>query len=130
MANEYLPGTITVPTTLLVTNITNAQRMVVTVDAGSSSAFLNNYQTGMAVRLNIPIAYGMFQANGLIGTITNVSGADLTLDIDSSTFDTFVYSPGTYDTQPSSITPSGSRNYQYNNTSQKVPFQSYNNQGN
>ena len=130
MNNQYLPGTITVPTTLLVTNITKANPMVVTVSAGSSSAFLNNYHVGMAVRFTVPIAYGMFQVDGMVGTITAISGSDFTVDIDSTTFDSFVNSPSSIDNQPASISPAGSRNYQYNNTSQKVPFQSYNNQGN
>ncbi len=71
----------------------------------------------------------MYQANGLVGTITAISGSDFTLDIDSSQFDTFTVPSGNEE-QPATISPAGSRNYQYNNTSKLVPFQALNNVGN
>lgn len=84
----------------------------------------------MAVKLTVPVAYGMFQADNLVGTITEILGSDLSLNIDSRKFDVFTNNPSAIDTQPASISPAGSRNYEYNNNSRKVPFQSLNNLGN
>jgi len=130
MANQYLPGTIMVPSQLLVTTITRAYPMVVTVDVSNPVAMFNNYIVGMAVRLTVPVAYGMFQADGLVGTIIEISNFDFSLNLDSRSFDAFVDATDAFDTQPASLSPAGSRNYQYNNDSRKVPFQSLNNQGN
>jgi hypothetical protein len=73
----------------------------------------------------------MFQANGLTGVILDIDpvGMTMNLNIDSTLFDTFVYSPNSADT-PASLAPAGSRNLQYNNSTDQVPFQSLNNRGN
>ena len=130
MNNPYLQGVITIPSNLLITNITQSNPMVVSVAVGNATTAANTYIAGMAVRLFVPRAYGMNQADGLIGTITGVSGNDLILDLDSSLFDAFVSSPPVKATQPASISPAGSRNYEYSNSSSNVPFQSLNNLGN
>jgi hypothetical protein len=103
--------------------------MVVTVDIGNPTTEVNTYSVGMAIRLMVPQSYGMFQANNLVGTIIAISGNNLTLSIDSTNFDPFVIPSGNGET-PASIAPNGSRNYQYNNTSANVPFQSLINIGN
>jgi len=129
MANQYLPGVITTPSSLLITAITQSNPMVITVEIGNSSTEANTYIAGMAVKLFVPISYGMYQANGLVGTIKSISGYDFTLDINSSPFDAFVI-PSTGET-PASISPAGSRNLQYDNSNVGiVPFKSLNNQGN
>lgn len=129
MANQYLPGVIATPSSLLITDITRSNPMVITVEIGNSSTESNTYIAGMAVKLFVPISYKMFQADGLIGTITNISGSDFTLNINSSSFDAFVI-PSSGET-PASISPAGSRNLQYdNNNILSVPFKSLNNQGN
>ncbi len=130
MPNQYLPGVITTPSSLLITSITQSSPMVVTVSIGNTSTESNTYIVGMAVRLFVPVIYGMYQANNLVGTITDISGSDFTLSLDSSLFDAFVIPTGIGET-PSSISPAGSRNLQYNNTNTDVvPFQSLNNIGN
>ena len=71
----------------------------------------------------------MFQANNLVGTIIAINGSDFSLNIDSSQFDPFVIPAGDA-AIGATVSPNGSRNYQYNNTSANVPFQSLNNIGN
>lgn len=104
--------------------------MVITVDVANSTTEANTYIVGMAVKLNIPQTYGMWQANNRVGTITAINGMEFTLNIDSSQFDPFVVPSGNV-LQPATISPAGSRNYQYTNgSSLNVPFQSFNNIGN
>lgn len=130
MPNIYLPGVIQIPSALLITNITKSSPMVVTFAIPTITA-ANTYIAGQAVRLTVPITWGMFQANGLVGVILSIDdvGQTMNLNIDSSHFDTFVYNPTSTDT-PASLSPSGSRNLQYTNFTDQVPFQSLNNIGN
>lgn len=46
----------------------------------------NQYVTGTVVRLDIPEAFGMPQANGLTGTITVTGANSFTIDIDTTQF--------------------------------------------
>lgn len=89
----------------------------------------NTYQVNQLVYLSVPATYKMFQANGLIGQITNISGTDFTLNINSTQFDIFVV-PAVYKEKPATLSPAGSRNLTYNNSTNKVGFQSLNNIGN
>lgn len=129
MPNQYLPGVIAIPSSLVITAITQAAPMVVTVAIGNSTTEANTYIVGMAVRLFVPQTYRMYQANGLIGTITAISGSNFTLNLDSSQFDAFVVPSGNVE-QPATLAPNGSRNLEYNNFTGDVPFQSLNNSGN
>lgn len=129
MPNIYLPGTVTIPSALLLISATRANPMVITVSIGNSAQAFS-FIPGMAVKLVVPRAYGMIQADGLVGIIQAVNGLDLTLNINSSGFDEFVIPSGNI-SAPASICPAGSRNLQYNNgTSESVPFQSLNDVGN
>ena len=129
MPNQYLPGVIAVPSSLQITAITQSSPMVITVDVTNPSTWANTYIVGMAVRLMVPYEFGMYQANNLVGTITNIDDSDFTLNLDSSQFDPFVVPVGNV-TAPATIAPNGSRNLQYNNSTNAVPFQSLNNIGN
>ena len=130
MPNQYLPPVIQIPSSLEITAITQALPMVITISIQNPSTEANTYIVGMAVRLFVPRTYGMFQANNLTGTITEINGSDFTLNLDSSQFDPFVVPSGNVE-QPATIAPAGSRNYQYTNgSSLSVPFQSLNNIGN
>jgi hypothetical protein len=130
MPNQYLPPVIQIPSALNITAISQTLPMVIAVTPGNSVSQVNDYIVGMAVRLNVPQTYKMFQANGLVGTITAISGPNFTLNLDSSQFDAFVVPTGNTE-QPATIAPNGSRNLQYTNgTSLNVPFQSFNNIGN
>lgn len=53
----------------------------------------HGYTVGQKVRLKVPAAYGMVEANNLLGTITAISTTDntITLDIDSSAFTAFAF---------------------------------------
>jgi hypothetical protein len=103
--------------------------MVISVQVGNSTTESNTYIVGMAVRLFVPVSYGMYQANNLVGTITAINGLNFTLNLDSSLFDAFVIPSGMAIT-PASVSPNGSRNLQYDNSTDLVPFQSLNNIGN
>jgi hypothetical protein len=129
MPNVYLPGVIQIPSALLITNITQSSPMVVSFTVPSTGS--DSYIIGQAVRLTVPITWGMFQANGLIGVILSIDTVAMTmsLNIDSTLFDTFLYSPNSADT-PASLAPAGSRNLQFNNQTDQLPFQSLNNIGN
>mgnify|MGYP001607787132 CR=1 FL=1 len=127
MPNPYLPGVIQIPSMLLITGITQAYPMVVTFTVPSTGS--NTYIPGQLVRLNIPYTWGMFQANGLTGKILGVGSTTMALNIDSTNFDVFTYSPSSSET-PASLAPAGSRNLEYNNSTEQVPFQSLNNIGN
>jgi len=129
MANEYLPPVILIPSSLLITAITQSLPMVITVAIGNPTTEANTYIPRMNVRLTVPRPYGMFQANNLVGTILAINGANFTLNLDSTFFDAFVLPSGNVE-QPASVSPSGSKNLQYNNFTRQVPFQSLNNIGN
>lgn len=129
MPNIYLPPVIQIPSALEITNITQSLPMVITVMIDNSTTQANTYIVGMAVRLFVPRTYGMYQANNLVGTITAISGSTFTLNLDSTTFDPFAIPSGNVE-QPATISPNGSRNLQYNNQTDSVPFQSLNNIGN
>lgn len=129
MPNQYLPGVITSPSSLLITNITRSLPMVITIAIGNSSIAVNTYIVGMAVKLFVPKTYGMYQANNLVGTIKEINGSDWTLNLDSTLFDSFIIPSGNVET-PASISPNGSRNLEYNNQTKNVPFKSFNNIGN
>lgn len=127
MANQYLPGTIQIPSSLLITNITQSYPMVITFTVPANS--YNSYVPDQVVRLTVPKTWGMFQANGLTGKILNINTTTMVIDIDSTYFDAFVDGSSSSET-PASLAPSGSRNLQYNNFTNNVPFQSLNNIGN
>lgn len=131
MPNQYLPVVNTIPNSLLILAITKSYPMVVTVVLYNYAPTprVNVYIPGMNVKFYIPRTYGMLQLNNRIGNILSVSGNDLTIDIDSSGFDTYVIAtpPEEY---PASLSPAGSRNLEYSNTTRQVSFQSLNNIGN
>lgn len=129
MANQYLKGVIAIPSSLLITNITKSLPMVVSISIGNPTTEAITYIVGMTIKLLVPKSYGMYQANNLIGKIIAINGLDFTLNIDSSLFDTFVIPDPSLET-PASISPFGSRNLEYDNLTNKVPFQSLNNIGN
>lgn len=125
MANVYLPPVLTTPGFLLITNMTNALQMVVTI----TNSDLNTYQIGQLVHLTVPSSYGMWQADQKTGKILGIIGDAFTLNIDSTAFDAFV-TPVTYEAQPASLSPAGSNNLEYGNNSATLPFKSLNNIGN
>ena len=84
MAGCYAnPTPIFQPAMRLIASITNAPMALVT------TTFDNQYRTGLIVRLDIPLACGMQQANGLTAAIIVVSPSMFYIDIDTTTFDPF-----------------------------------------
>ena len=127
-ANEYLKGTIQIPSSLVITAITKTFPMIVTceVDAITDA---NTYVVCQLVRLTVPNSYGMSQANQLTAQITAINGLDFSLLIDARGFDPFVI-PAYNSEAPASLSPAGSRNLAYSNTTNRIGFQSLNNRGN
>lgn len=123
-----MAGTIQIPSSMTITAITNAFPAVITVSVNPITESLT-YVPGQNIRLNVPINYGMYQANGLTPQITAVNGLQITVNLDTTLFDPFVVpNPLTYG--PATLSPNGSRNLTLNNTTAQVPFQSLNNRGN
>lgn len=129
MPNQYLKPVIQIPSSLLITSISQSAPMVIGVSIQNATTEANTYIVGMAVKLTVPQTYKMYQANNLVGTITAISGSSFALNLDSSKFDAFVVPSGNV-LQPATIAPNGSRNLEYNNLTNDVPYQSLNNQGN
>ena len=131
MPNQYLPGVNTIPNSLVITDISRSMPMVVstTLVNTAPNPRVNTYKQGMNVKLYVPRPFGMYQANGLIGTILSINSNDFTLDIDSTLFDAFTIPISTGES-PASLSPFGSRNLQYDNDTNQVPFQALNNIGN
>jgi hypothetical protein len=125
--NYYLAPVIAIPSSLEITAISKAFPMVISTTMNSDQ--VNTYIPGQLVKLMIPQTYGMWQANGLVGMITDVTGSNITVNIDSSGFDSFVV-PASSAEQPASLSPSGSRNLAYSNSTTQIAFQSLNDRGN
>lgn len=128
MTNQYLPGTIAMPSAMQITAITRSFPMVVTFSINPVTAS-NSYIPGQLVHLNVPRTYGMSQADGLTGRILVVGSTTIALNIDSQLFDSFVVPTGNVE-QPATFTPAGSQNLQFSNETRFEPFQSLNDRGN
>jgi hypothetical protein len=81
------------------------------------------------VRLTVPRPWGMYQANGLTVKILSINSTTMLLDLDTTNFDAFVDGSSSSVT-PASLAPAGSRNLEFDNTTNQVGFKSLNNQGN
>lgn len=57
-----------------------------------TTTFAHQYKDGMIVRLNIPLGWGMQEANQKQGTIKVLSSTTFSIDIDTTSFDAFVVS--------------------------------------
>jgi hypothetical protein len=77
------PNPIYQPAMRIITAITNAPIAQVT------TSFDHLYLTGSIVRLDIPLGFGMQQANQLFGPITVTGSTTFTIPIDTTTFDAF-----------------------------------------
>lgn len=100
------PNPIFQPAMRLIASITNAYPATVT------TTFDNQYETGLIVRLDLPPAVGMQQANGLKGAITVINDTTFTIDIDTTHFDVFAIppSPGPFDNTCAQVVPIGEVN--------------------
>lgn len=93
------------PAMRVISSITNAYPAAVTTTIN------HQYQTGIIARLNIPLGFGMTQANGMYGSIVVTGDTTFTIDIDTTHFDAFL-APVTYplDYQYAQVTPMGEIN--------------------
>jgi len=71
----------------LISDITNAEEAVIT------TTFDHDYETGDIVRLMVPRANGMYEANQLVGTITVTSTTEFSIDINTTDFNAFTSIP-------------------------------------
>lgn len=127
MANQYLPGVIQIPSMFLIISMTQSYPMTIGFTVPTTGE--NTYISGQLVRLTVPRTWGMYQANGLTADILTIGSSTMTVNIDSTNFDAFINASSSSET-PASLSPAGSRNLQFNNTTNLVPFQSFNNIGN
>lgn len=91
MSSGYyaLQNTVFQPRDMLIISITNANPAVVTTSFDGVNPGNNNYVTGTIVRLNIPIAFGMQQANQQFAPITVITSSTFSIALDTTLFDTF-----------------------------------------
>lgn len=94
------------PAMRLITAITNSFPLIVT------TSFAHQYITGTIVRLDIPVADGMQQANQLMGPIEVLSSTSFSMPINSSLFDPFSIpgSPPPYIDTCAQVVPIGENN--------------------
>src|SRR5689334_2605149 len=100
------PDPIFKPAMRLIQAISQSNPMVVT------TTFANQYVTDTYVRLYVPVATGMPQANGLTGYIVVTSPTTFTLPIDSTNFEPFAIplNPGAHDDICAQVIPVGEDN--------------------
>ena len=75
------------PAMRLISHITNDFEALVT------TTFAHNYSNGAIVRLYIPRACGMYQADKLTGQVSVIDATNFLLDIDTMEFDAFIDPP-------------------------------------
>lgn len=91
------------PAMRIIAAITNANPAVVT------TTFAHQYITGTIVRLDIPVACGMQQANQMTGTIVVTGTTTFAINIDTTKFDAFSIpvSPPSYANTCAQVVPIG-----------------------
>lgn len=72
------------PAMRLIASITNSYPCIVT------TTFNNQYIDGTIVRLDIPQACGMFQADQFVGPLTVINDTSFSLDLDTTNFGIFI----------------------------------------
>ncbi len=73
------------PRTLTITGISQAVNAVISV------ATAHTYTVGAKIRIHVGPAFGMTQIDGLLGNVTAVGAASITVDIDTTGFTAFAY---------------------------------------
>lgn len=96
------PNPIFQPAMRIIAAITNA------FPASVTTTFAHQYKDLTVVRLDIPVGFGMQQANQLFGTILVTSPTTFTIDIDTTPFDAFSIPAGT--SQAAQVVPIGEDN--------------------
>ena len=103
MASCYAPEFPTFQRAMrIIASITNSNPAIVT------TTFHHDYSTGLIVRLNIPLGFGMQQANQASAAIVVTGETTFTMDLDTSAFDAFMVPSPSY--QCANVTPIGEIN--------------------
>lgn len=98
------------PSKRFVVNITRAANAVITTSVN------HNYVAGMSIRLSVPAAFGMTQADGLLVNIRSVTAGTITVDLDTTAFSAFVFpSAAAVPFTPASCVPVGEETDQFSN---------------
>lgn len=94
------------PAMRLIASITNSNPAIVT------TTFAHQYETGLIVRIDLPPAVGMQQADGASGTIQVIDDESFFIDIDTRFYDVFSIpeSPGPFDNTCAQVVPIGEVN--------------------
>jgi hypothetical protein len=108
------------PAMRIITAIANSNPAVVT------TSFAHQYNTGVIIRLDLPYAVGMQQANGLFAPIVVLSNTTFSIAIDTTLFDSFsipIDPPPSVNTCAMAV-PIGESNEFLNSATQNVlPYQ-------
>lgn len=91
------------PARRMILSITKSYPLVVITTFDGTTAGDNGYYTGLIVRIVVPRGFGMYQANGLQGTITKIDDSSFSVDIDSTSFDTYVIPLGPPPADPAGL---------------------------
>jgi|SRR5208337_290635 len=83
-----VPNPIFQPAMRIISNITNADVVTIT------TTFPHQYITGLIIKLNIPIGFGMQQINQQFGPIIVTGDTTFTMQINSTYYDSFVLPAG------------------------------------
>jgi hypothetical protein len=104
------------PAMRIIAAITNSNPAQVT------TTFAHQYNSGCIVRLDIPFADGMQQANQLTGTITVTGSTTFTIPLDTTQFDAFAIpvSPPPWVNTCAMVVPIGEDNANLNSAVQNV----------
>jgi hypothetical protein len=90
--------------------------------ASVTTTFAHQYNSGLIVRLDLPPAVGMQQANQMTGAITVTGDTTFTIDIDTTYFDAFAIpaSPGAHENTAAQVVPVGEVNESLLSATQNV----------
>jgi hypothetical protein len=103
--NYANPHPVFKPAMRVITAITNSSPAIVT------TSFAHGYINGLIVRLDIPLLFGMQQANHMQGEIVVTGDTTFTIDIDTTLFDIFTNpSPGPQNYTSAQVVPIGENN--------------------
>ena len=102
-------------------SITNANPAVVTTTFDGTNPGDHLYRSGLIVRLDIPVGYGMEQVNSLYAPITVLSDSTFSIAIDTTSMDAFV-------APAAPVTIDGKVFTNFGNPAQSVPIGDVNNQ--
>lgn len=98
------------PTRRYIVNITQAAQAVVTTSVN------HLYVVGQSVRLYVPAAFGMTQANGLLVNITAVTAGTFTINLDTTAFTAFAFPlAAAVPFTPAMVVPVGEETDQFSN---------------